>query len=122
MAGINLSELDASDMCDILHYLFEEDNIYVSEEHMKSKVKLRESVYEGMYGQTYKYKGNTSTSYPASGPRNPTQDFDFGPEDDLADVKPFNPREQPTKPLIKATPFDPDAAKPFGRILDAPLK
>lgn len=112
-------------MLDVIHYFFEDEHTYTSEEHMYSKLKLRESVYEGMYGVNFKYKapprkGDTGVTRYGGTPT--SQDLDFSVEDDISDLKPFNPREnQPTKPMIKPTAFDPEAASPFGSILDAPL-
>lgn len=113
-------------MLDVLHFYFEDEHTYTSEEHMYSKLKLRESIYEGMYGVNFKYKapprkGDTGVTRYGGTPT--SQDLEnLEIEDDLSGLKPFNPREnQPTKPQIKATAFDPDADRPFGSILDAPL-
>jgi len=116
MSGIRLGNMKASDMLDVLHYLFEEDNSYSSEEQMKSKLHLRETLYENLYHRTYKYKlknsGTTSRSYvPAE-----------GDDDEEEILAPFNPKERkPTKEYISPTKFNPDAARPFGTILDPPV-
>lgn len=125
MNGLQLSSMEASDMLDVVHTLFEEDNAFVSEEQMKSKLAIRDSVYTTLYGiKDFKYKyvapKNAKTSQATAG-MSATQDLDFGfPEDE--DIKPFNPREpEPTKPFIPPTKIDLDDVKPFGSILDAPL-
>lgn len=127
MTGVHLAELPATDMLDILHHMFEEDHSYQSEAHMKSKLKMRETVYEKLYGQPFKY-GYKDTSKPSYEDadldeplqKSPTQDLDDIGADD--GITPFKPREQqPTKAYIQPTQFDPEAPKPFGNILDAPL-
>jgi hypothetical protein len=127
MAGLDLKTMDVSDMLDVFHFLMEEENTYTSEENMQSRLKMKEVIYEKLYGTTfkYKYKGDnkksaTQSSYTPSA----SQDFDDIPEADEArdgPISPFEPREQPTKPQIQFTEYDPDAEKPFGNILDAPL-
>lgn len=123
MSGLQLAAMPLSDMLDVIHYVFEEDNMYSSEEQMKSKLKTREVVYRDLYNvdYKYKYKENSSQSGRAYVPTSASQDFDDLPLDEEL-IDPFKPSEkQPTKPVIPFTPFDPDDAKPFGNILDAPL-
>lgn len=125
MSGLDLPRLSWSDMLDVLHFLFEEDNTYTSEEQMKSKLKMRESVYETLYDEPYKYKyGETKKNAApvdygvASSPTGDLDNLPYGEEG----LTPFKPREQqPTKPYIPPTTFDPEAPKPFGTVLDAPL-
>ena len=123
MYNMNLAAMPVSDMLDVMHHLFEEDNAYTSEAHMESKLKMREVLYESLYGEKFKYKytkktSNTDRPYV---PPSASQDFgDYGVEE----LNPFNPKEQapePPKPFIEPTPFNPDADMPFGNALDAPL-
>lgn len=116
MSGIRLSKMEASDMLDVLHYLFEEDNSYFSEEHMRSKEELRRVVYESLYGVEYKYK----LAKDPTKSRNYVED-DLDNFDDEDDLTPFDPLKAPTKAYLPPTPFNPDSAKPFGTILDPPM-
>lgn len=124
-------------MLDVMHTLFEEDNAYSSEEHMKSKLKMREILYEDVYGWPFKYKYREPKN---SRNRNLPSDYEFLDEPldtpatqdfnnlgDISDLKPFNPRAQqpkvrkppPTIEEINAKPFDPDAFG--GTFLGTPL-
>ena len=107
-------------MLDLLHFYFEEDNNYSSEEQMKSRSKVRENIYRDLYNTEYKYAVEETRQAGTSGA---TANFDLGDplEDAAGDLKPFDPLAGPPKPYIPPTKFDPDAAKPFGNILDAPL-
>lgn len=116
--------MEASQMMDVLHYYFEEDNHFVSEESAQSRSNIREHLYRELYKIEYKYK------YEA---KKEPKKFDFDEEESnygsfseeqaesLGGVKPFNPRAQETKPYIPPTPVDPDSSSPFGPVLDAPL-
>lgn len=104
-------------MLDLIHYYFETDSIFISEEHMMSQSKSRESIYGSLYDREYKYKyveksnGRTYIE-PALN--------DLEEEDDAL-PKPFDPLAGPAKPYIPPTQFDPDSTAPFGSVLDAPL-
>lgn len=107
-------------MLDVLHFYFEEDNTHASEESMKSQSALRVAVYK-MYGQVYQYE------YKGKQPKSPA-DYGYEPEnatgspyDTTVADKPFDPKTEPTKAYTPATDFDPEAAKPFGGVLDAPM-
>ena len=109
-------------MLDVLHYMFEEENSYVSEEHAKSRSAIREAVYGKLYGIPYKYK---YVEAPQKGRlRSNTamnDDYMVQPASGETDLKPFDPLAGPTKAYVPPTNFNPDAATPFGDILDAPL-
>lgn len=120
MSGVRLRELDASDTIDVLHYLFEEDiyNVY-SGEHAEAKDKTRQNIYGEMYNIEYKYAVGKSSSS--------SNNFD-GLDDPLGDdgsaptpVDPFA-KSNAVKPYTPATDFDPEVQRPFGAILDAPLR
>jgi hypothetical protein len=111
MAGINLMELEARDMLDVLHYLLEEDLNVSTAEQVDAKSQVRESIYKNIYNRTYKY------SMGKSGSSNNYQDFDN--IDDPVNMPPANMQ---TKPYMPPTNFDPDAANPFGNVLrETPL-
>lgn len=105
MLGIKLKELEASDLVDVLHYLFEEDIIVYSSEHHDAKNQVRTSLYPILLNTEYKYKSSSSSS----------NNYDYG-LDDLDG--PMNaPIEHQTKPYFPPTPFNPDSANPFGGAL-----
>lgn len=119
MSGIRLGELPSDDMLDVIHYIFEEDMFAYSAESAEAKSKTRENMYANMYDRTYKYaykKSEPSTQFidPDTIP------FEDGPS--LDDVKPFDPKKQPTKAYVPPTEFNPDSANPFMGTLDAPMK
>jgi len=117
MSGIKLGSLEASDMVDVLHFLFEEDNYFASGEEMDARNKVRTSIYHDMYGEEYQY-GSTS----GQSTQNSEYMTEYPPEsDDDADIKPFNPRAKEVQAYSAPTPFNPDSASPFGSILDSPL-
>lgn len=105
-------------MLDVFHYLFEEDTNHSSGEQAEAQSKTRSRLYRELYGKEYKYpyksKGNGKTYIDES-----VIDEPFTP-DDLP--KPFDPKASKPKPFIPATKINPDAADPFGGILDAPIR
>jgi hypothetical protein len=112
--GLKLSGMEASDMLDVLHYFFEDDMNYSTGEQAEARDKTRSAVYRELYGSNYRYSiGANKDRTRASDPS------DFTPEEDAA-ITPFE-TEKDTKPYVAPTPFDPTSAKPFGKVLDAPL-
>ncbi len=109
MSGLKLAEMDSVDMVDVLHYYFEEDLSVVSQEQVAAKSESRSVIYRTLYGTSYKYKVDTGIKSSASS----SSSYD--------DLVPFDPSNSVTKPYVPPTDFDPDGAKPFGSILDAPL-
>lgn len=105
-------------MLDVLHYYFEEDNRYSSEEAVKSKSKTRESLYGDMYGVPYKYKYKESNSNQQAAQTYDLDDWEDLPEED---IKPFDPLQGPPKAYVPPTDYNPASSKPFGNVLDAPL-
>jgi hypothetical protein len=103
-------------MIDVLHFLFEEDSVVSSAEKAEAKESVRVRIYEDMYGVEYEFKAARAA---ASGLDN--IDPPFGDEDEAPiPVDPFA-KSGYVKPYTPATDFDPDALKPFGSVLDAPL-
>lgn len=90
-------------MLDVVHYLFEEDSRYRSQEEAESVSAVRTQVYEVLYGTTYRYKMGKS--------RNNTTGVS---SDALSDSA--------VKPYIPPTEFDPDSLSPFGSVLEAPVR
>lgn len=90
-------------MLDVVHYLFEEDSRYRSQEEAESVSAVRTQIYEVLYGTTYRYKMGKS------------QGNNTGIGSDAlssSDVKPY----------IPPTEFDPDSHNPFGSVLEAPVR
>jgi hypothetical protein len=118
--GLCLAEMDASDMLDVIHYFFEDDYRYSTNEESIYKDEFRKSFYSRVYNYTYKYASEdreSSQSY---------RDFDaeLGNSTDEPEeiIQPFSPREQKaTKAFIEATPMVGDEVRPFGSILDSPI-
>jgi len=111
---------------DVVHFIFEEDSHYTSEESAKSRSNVRVVLYRDMYGARYKYEYKDQKP----GTKPSTQySYDYQPDEDLGMLsneeaaKPFNPKEmQPeTIPYTPVTSFDPTADNPFGGTLDAPF-
>ena len=111
MSGIKLEELEASDMLDVLHYLFEEDLAVTSSEQMDAKNKYRASIYRNFYDVSYKYGSSSSNN-----------NYDYGLDELDGPVNAQPNIAKTTKPYIPPTPFNPDSPNPFGGALrEAPL-
>ena len=117
MSGVRIELLDACDALDVIHYLFEDDIIVSTGEQSEARDSLRRNIYPNLYNVPYKYGSSGSST---------TTDFSnldpaFGDEDEApVPVDPFA-RSNATKPNIPLTTFDPDAAQPFGSLLDPPV-
>jgi len=112
MNGLQLGEMEASEMLDVIHVVFEEDYTNVSSaEQVEVKNRIRKVMYREFYDRTYEYSGKNE--YEVDGPLEPAVDY--------SDVKPFDPKAAARKPYIPPTSFNPEAPKPFGKNIDAPL-
>ena len=112
MSGLQLSSMEASDMLDVIHVIIEDDlTSSQTGENSEVKDKVRKIFYKEFYEKDYKFSSGTSN-------------FDLDEPLDSAmddDVKPFDPKQEKVKPFVPPTDFNADAAKPFGKVLDAPL-
>jgi hypothetical protein len=109
--------MDASEMLDVIHYLFEEDlTRMASAEQIEAKERVRSIIYRDFYERKYKY-GSEVTDYNMS--NEVLQDGLVGDEED--ELKPFDPTKAPIKPYFAPTNPDEKSAKPFGMKIDAPL-
>lgn len=112
MSGLQLSSMEVSDMLDVMHVIIEDDlTSSQTGENSEVKSKMRTILYREFYDKVYQF----STATP-----------DFNMEEPLDgyvedEIKPFDPKQQATKPFVPATNFDENSAKPFGKILDAPI-
>ena len=112
LSGVNLKEMEAIDMLDVLHYLFESDSIILSQEEFDSKQKVREIIYPMIYNEKYAYnKQNTTPNYDFDNMEISEDDTDFS-------VTTSNS----VKPYMPPTNFNADAQNPFGSALrETPL-
>lgn len=97
--GLDLGEMDMSQMLDVVHFFFEDDSRYSTAEEAEAVSEFRSTIYGVLYGTTYRYRVNSSKSGKGSG-----LSADGG-----------------VKPYIPPTEFDPDTGLPFGDALDAPF-
>ena len=121
MNGLDLKEMRAPDMLDVLHYFFEDDMNYASAEQADAKDRTREIIYQDFYGHVYAYS-NTQTranaNYSASG-QGIVRDFNAADEEEK--IEAFDPMKKPPKPFVPATQVNASSPKPFGSVLDEPL-
>lgn len=95
--GLNLEEMEMSQMLDVIHYFFEEDSRVGSAEEAEAISAMRTTLYAVMYGTQYKYRINIDKTGNSAG------------------------MGGTTKPYIPPTDFDADSVSPFGSVLDSPL-
>lgn len=102
-------------MLDVLHVFLEESYSLSTNEHVLRVSAARESIYQNLYEVEYPYAADRPNN--ASKFSNP-EDFDVE-DDESEEIKIFNPKAR--KPYVPPTNVNPDSAKPFGSILDAPI-
>lgn len=104
-------------MLDVIHFLFEEDNKYVSREEVLSGSELRKNLYGNLYKKEYKYYIEPSEfdGKKSNGSRNYVSDSNFvdAPFDPLA--------EGVHKKFTPATELKEDDYLPFGPSLEPPI-
>jgi hypothetical protein len=91
--------MEAADMLDVIHYLYEEDLHYSNVEEARWLDAKRKHIYKELYDVDYKYYSTN----------------------DIADGETTNEGGEAVKPYIPPTEFDPEALVPFGSVLDAPI-
>jgi hypothetical protein len=116
MNGVKLRTLDAPDLLDVLHYMYETDLFEATMELQEAKDKARTVIYEEMYESYYPY-GTSSVS---------SDNYGLPLDDEFSDdplPKPLDPKAMTSRPkaYTPATKFNPDAVNPYGGLLDAPL-
>jgi hypothetical protein len=108
--------MEASEMLDVIHYLFEEDTSrYSSGEQAEAVSAMRTQLYLS-YNKTYQYGGSGKNSSGGRSymPKGSSVDYDF-------DDDPLMGGGGDTKAYIAPTTFNPDSTMPFGSDLGAPL-
>ena len=120
MSGLNLKEMEASDMLDVIHYFIEEDMNYSSAEQADGRSRSREIIYQDFYGHNYKYATSQGNSGVSSAAGSITRNFD-DPIDDEESLVPFDPLKGPTKSFVPATPVNAAMSRPFGAVIEEPL-
>ncbi len=108
MSQVRLAEMDAADMLDVIHYIYEEDIDYSSQEHAQMVENRRIAIWNTLYGSSYKY-----TVYKKSN--------EYG-DGEIEDFTPFDPTQRNNvKPYFPPTDISADDSDPFGGVLDAPI-
>jgi hypothetical protein len=97
--------METSDMLDVIHYFFEQDNEYTSAELAHTRSGVRTRLYDIFYGTTYGYSYQERSGQ------------DFSDDDDFSDITPVDPmKNQTVKPFVPATDVS-----ALGNILDGPV-
>jgi len=118
--GLNLKEMEYSDMLDVIHYIFEEDSVFVSQEHLQTREGFRKKMYSDMYGRPYRYF-RVAQSSGASGSYSGGISGADSLDEPFEDMTPVDPLKPPTKGYVPPTEFDASRPNPFGGVLDAPI-
>lgn len=112
-------------MMDVIHFIFEEDSTYASEEQLKSQSGVRVAMYRDFYNKKYKYEYVDPKKKNSQYQHVYVPDSDLGVMSEEEEAQAFSSREDlAQKPVMgedTITPFDPTAPNPFGGILDAPM-
>jgi hypothetical protein len=110
MSQVKLAEMDAADMLDVIHYIYEEDINYVSQEQAQMVETRRVAIWNTMYNAPYKYSVFRKTD-----------EYQYD-EDEVQDFTPFDPTQRKdVKPYFPPTDFSADDSDPFGGVLDSPI-
>lgn len=96
MHNLNLLEMDAVEMLDVIHYFLDEDMRYATPESAQMHSSVRHTLYGSLYNRPYKYGSSNKTSGESVEPA--------------------------VKGYIPPTEFDADSSDPFGGVLDSPIQ
>jgi hypothetical protein len=101
-------------MLDVLHYFFEDDLNFSTAEQAEAREHTRVTLYRDLYDTEYKYAVGKSSSTP---------EYEYADDDeaDAAMASGSVGARRERLPYVPPTDFNPDAARPFGRVLDGPL-
>jgi len=121
--GLNLKEMEASDMLDVLHYFFEDDLFYSSVEQADGRDRSRIAIYQDFYQTSYAYAANKNSNAGGQGVYKNFDDLEFISEDEEEKIVPFDPiqKQKAAKPFIRPTQVNAAADQPFGDMLDGPI-
>jgi hypothetical protein len=109
--GLDLKELEVSDMLDVVHYLFEEDAVISSEAEFETKNNARDIIYETVYERKFAYSSKKKKDF---------DEYSSEPFDKDGNYVPSTTNY--VKPYIPPTNFDPDASNPYSGVLrETPL-
>lgn len=112
MSQVKLAEMDAADMLDVIHFLYEEDMAYSTPEEQQYADHRRVSIWNSLYKIPYKYSATKENADIFSG---------LSDSDDI-DFTPFSAsRSNTVKPYFPPTDFSAEDGDPFGGVLDAPI-
>ena len=121
MNGLDLKEMEASDMLDVIHFFFEDDMNYSSGEEAEARSHTRELIYRDFYGKKYKYASSRSSAEYTSAGGSISKNFDSPFEDEEETAVPFDPLKGPTKSFVPPTPVNAAMSRPFGAVIEEPL-
>jgi hypothetical protein len=121
--GINLKEMEASDMLDVLHFFFEDDLFYSSVEQADGRDRSREAIYRDFYNSSYAYSTQARSNTAGGGVSKNFDNFEFMSEEEEEKIVPFDPlqKKKAVKPFIRPTNVNAAADQPFGDMLDGPI-
>jgi len=111
-------------MLDVLHYYFEEDIDYESEERADARSRVRSRIFEEMYDRPYRYarRPQLEPSAAYSEIEDGASDPDWLSEAEEREITPFQPKKKPTIPYSPPSNVDIESELPFGFALDAPMQ
>ena len=116
---MQLANMEVSDMLDAVHFLFEEDVRFVSQEQNAFMDTFRTNIYRELYKTEYKYATKQDANSGLDSLDGPIDSVDEPIQGEK--LKVFSPREKTAKPYIQPTAVAADDVKPFGSVLDAPI-
>lgn len=117
MSGLRLSQMEMSEMLDVMHYIFEEDMTFSTGEQADAQTAIRKSLYKELYHKDYKYNRGSGKKNTASG----FDDIDgLMEEEPVVPVDPLNESKK-AKAYTPATQVNAESSLPFGNVLDAPI-
>lgn len=116
---MRLATMEASEMLDVIHFLFEEDTTFISGEQVAYRDAFRKNIYKQFYNSDYKYSVSSDSSTGLDSLDGPLELEDTPIQEEK--IKVFSPREKTAKPYIPPTQVSTDDIKPFGSVLDAPI-
>jgi hypothetical protein len=113
VSGINLPQMEMSDMLDVMHFYMEEDFSQSSTaEQSEAKDKARKLIYKSLYNRDYTFGKNNKKDYQTA-----NSSGEFYADEEVS----VDPLKEPTKSYFPSTDFNPESPKPFGDLLDAPI-